>query len=112
MKHNDPELPNILKLAKRCLYSLEANDFTEPPTKVKFHQAGRGRKRFVPQVREALYDWFIDICSSLKARLSKSMFKAQCKIFYEQWLSQQEQEVPEEKKIEFSNKWIRGKNTT
>ena len=36
------------------------------------------------------------------------MFKAQCKIFYEQWLSQQEKEVPEEKKIVFSNKWIRG----
>ena len=36
------------------------------------------------------------------------MFTAQCKIFYEQWLSQQEKEVPEEKKIVFSNKWIRG----
>ena len=36
------------------------------------------------------------------------MFKAQYKIFYEQWLSQQEKEVPEEKKIVFSNKWIRG----
>ena len=55
-----------------------------------------------------MYDWFIDIRSSLKARLTKSMFKAQCKIFYEQWLSQQEKEVPEEKKIVFSNKWIRG----
>ena len=55
-----------------------------------------------------MYDWFIDIRPSLKGRLTKSMFKAQCKIFYEQWLSQQEKEVPEEKKIVFSNKWIRG----
>ena len=55
-----------------------------------------------------MYDWLIDIRSSLKARLPKSMFKAQYKIFYEQWLSQQEKEVPEEKKIVFSNKWIRG----
>ena len=55
-----------------------------------------------------MYDWFIDIRSSLKARLPKSMFKTQCKIFYEQWLSPQEKEVPEEKKIVFSNKWIRG----
>ena len=62
----------------------------------------------VPDVREAIYDWFIDIRSSLKARLLKSKFKARCKIFYEQWLSQQEKEVPEEKKIVFSNKWIRG----
>ena len=55
-----------------------------------------------------MYDWFIDIRSSLKARLPKSMFKAQCKIFHKQWLLQQEKEVPEEKKIVFSNKWIRG----
>ena len=55
-----------------------------------------------------MYDWFIGICSSLKARLTKSMFKVQCKIFYEQWLSQQKKEIPEEKKIVFSNKWIRG----
>ena len=54
-----------------------------------------------------MYDWFIDIRSSLKARLPKSMFKAQCKIFYEQWLLQQEKEFPEEKKIVYSNKQIR-----
>ena len=36
------------------------------------------------------------------------MFKAPCKTFHEQWLSQLEKEVPEEKKIVFSNKWIRG----
>ena len=97
-----------LKLGKRCLNSLETSNFTEPPTKNKFRQAGAGRKKSVPEVREAMYDWFIDIRSSLKARLPKSMFKASCKIFYEQWLSQQEKEVPEEKKIVFSNKWIRG----
>ena len=54
-----------------------------------------------------MYDWFIDIRSSLKARLPKSMFNAQCKIFYEQWLLQQEKEFPEEKKIVYSNKQIR-----
>ena len=55
-----------------------------------------------------MYDWFIEIRCTLKARLLKSMFKEQCKIFYEQWLSQEEEEIPEEKKIVFSNKWIRG----
>ena len=108
VKHNDPDLTNALKLGKRYLDSLEANDFTERPTKVKFRQEGGGRKKSVPEVREAMYDWFINIRSSLKARLPKSMFKAQCKIFHKQWLLQQEKEVPEEKKIVFSNKWIRG----
>ena len=108
VKHNDPDLSNALKLGTRCLDSLEANDFTEPPTKIKFRQAG-GRKTSVPEVRDTMYDWFIDIRSSLKGRLPKSMFKVQCNIFYEQWLLQQEKEVPEEKKIVFSNKWIRGR---
>ena len=89
VKHNDPYLSNALKLEKRCLDSLEPNKFTEPPTKVKFCQAGGGRKMPVPDVPEAMCDWFIDIRSILKARLPKCMFKAQCKIFYEQWLSQQ-----------------------
>ena len=83
VKHNDPDLSNALKLGKRCINSLEANDFTESPTKVKFCQARGGRKKSVPEVREAMYDWFVDIRSSLKARLPKAMFKAQCKIFYE-----------------------------
>ena len=87
VKHNDPDMWNALKLGKRCLDSLEANDFTEPPTKVKFRKAEGGRKKSVPEVCEAKYDWFIDIRSRLKARLPMSMFKAQCKIFYEQWLS-------------------------
>ena len=111
VKHNDPDLSNALKLGKRCLDSLEATDFIEPPTKVKFRQAGGGRKKSVPEVRDAMYHWFIDIRSGLKARLPKSMFNAHCQIFYEQWLLQQEKEVPEEKGIMFSNKWIRRKST-
>ena len=54
-----------------------------------------------------MYDWFIEIRCTLKARLLKSMFKEQCKIFYEQCLSHEEEEIPEEKRIGFSNKWIR-----
>ena len=104
VKHNDPDLTNALKLGKQYLDSLEAYDFTERPTKIKFRQEGGSRKKSVPEVREAMYDWFIDIRSSLKARHAKSMFKAQCKIFHKQWQSQQEKEVPEEKKIVFSNK--------
>ena len=53
------------------------------------------------------YDWFVDIRGTLKAKLPRSMFKSQCKLFYEQWMSQQSEEVPEENRILFSNKWIR-----
>ena len=58
-------------------------------------------------MREALFDWFIDVRSSLKARLPKKMFKTQCKVFYEQWLAQQPVGIREEKHIVFSNSRIR-----
>ena len=40
---------------------------SEPPAKVRYRQARGGRKMSVPEVREAMYDWFIDIRSSMKA---------------------------------------------
>ena len=35
------------------------------------------------------------------------MCKTQCKSFYQSWLSEQEELVPEEQQAVFSNKWIR-----
>ena len=54
-----------------------------------------------------MYDWFIDVRLTLKARLPKKMFKAQCKVFYQRCLSEQEEPVPKEKRIVFSNIWVR-----
>ena len=48
-------------------------------------------------VRQAIYDWFIDVRLIFKARLPKKMFKAQCKMFYQRWLSEQAGPVSEEK---------------
>ena len=66
-----------------------------------------GRKVTIPDVRQAIFEWFIDIRGTLKARLPRKMFKMQCHIFYEQWLAQQPEEVPKEKRINFSNRWIK-----
>ena len=35
------------------------------------------------------------------------MFKAQCKILYDQWLAQHPSEIPDDKKRVFSNQWIK-----
>ena len=37
-----------------------------------------------------------------------SIFITQAKEFYRRWLSQQENEVPEEKQLKFTKSWIRG----
>ena len=73
-------------------------------SKSKYRKEGGGRKVTTPKVREALFDWFVDVRGTLKARLPRKMFKAQCKILYNQWLAQQPNEIPDDKKIVFSNR--------
>ena len=65
------------------------------------------RKTTISDVRDALFYWFVDIRGTLKAHLPRKMFETQCKIFQEQQPAQQSKEVPENKKIVFSNRWIR-----
>ena len=60
---------------------------TAPPSKSKHRQKGGCRKITIPYVRQVLFKWFIDIHGILKRRLPMTMFKAQCKIFYKQWLA-------------------------
>ena len=72
-------------------------------SKSKYRKEGGGRKITISNVREALFEWFVDVRGTLKARLPRKMFNAQCKILYNQWLAQQPNEIPDDKKIVFSN---------
>ena len=62
-------------MAKRCFQKLESeelnDDFKNP--KKRFHSAGGGRKKKAPEVREELFQWFIDVRTSLQARLPKNV---------------------------------------
>lgn len=109
LKHDDPQFAKALKFGKRCLdYVLKTeNDVAEPASKKKYRQPGGGRKVVAPPVREALYDWFLDVRGSLKARLPRSLFKAQAKFLYDHWLEQQPDEI-KQLELVFSNKWIKG----
>ena len=54
-KHLDWEkqfLENVMK---------EESEIMAPVKKTKFHQAGGGRKLNIFDVRQAIYDWFIDV---------------------------------------------------
>ena len=97
-----------LKLGKKCLNQVEADKdaAAASPNKPKYCQAGGERKLTIPDVRQVLFEWFIDIRGALKVRLPRKMFTTQCKFFNEHWLAQQPEEVPEDKKITFSNRWI------
>lgn len=56
-----------------------------------------GRKITIPDKQHVLFDWFVDICGTLKAQLPTKMFKAQCKSFCDQWLTQQDEVIHGEK---------------
>ena len=112
-KHNDPQLVAAIKLGKRCydlaLKAENEEEITAPPCKSKYRQPGGGRKCAAPDVRQALYDWFIDIRGVLHARLPLSLFRAQAKYLYEKWLAQQPEEVKTNKKqLLFSDRWVKG----
>ena len=66
LKNDDPVMKKAVKLGKRCYENQIASqcDIKDPPTKSKFRNPGGGRKVTAPEVRETLYDWFIDIRGS------------------------------------------------
>ena len=105
LKKDDPVMKKAVKLGKRCYNQQMKNqlEIVELPTKSKFRNPGGERKVTAPEVREALYDWFIDVSSSFKARLLRSLFKTQAKFFYDSWWSQQSEEVKEQPPLTFSN---------
>ena len=107
VKHDDSNLKSAIFIGKRCYEqvteSKKSVQINVEPSKSKYRKAGSGRKTTILDVRDTLFDWFVDIRGTVKACLLRKMFKTQCKIFYEQWLLQQSSKVLEDKKIVFSN---------
>ena len=103
IKHDDPNLKSAIKLGKRCYEDMMKKEKTceieTQPSKTKYRKTGGGRKVTIPDVRQALFEWFIDVRSSLKGRFPMKMFKMQCHMLYDQWSAQQPEEIPEEKKL-------------
>ena len=81
VKHDNPTLTKALKLGRRCLNQVEIDEdaVTAPPCKSKYCQAGGGLKLTIPDFRQVLFEWFVDIRGTLKARLPRKMFTTQCK---------------------------------
>ena len=109
VKHDDPLLEKAIKMATRAMKRAASEDFDmeSDPQKKKYRAEGGGRKTTHASVRIKMYEWFIDVRGTLKARLPRTLFKSQCEVFYEEWLSQQKEPVPEEERPVFSNHWIR-----
>jgi len=104
---NSQEMKNVCKVAKRCYEKLGNGDFEDCVSRKKFRSLGGGQKAFAVEVRNELFQWFIDVRTSLNARLPKALFPLQANKIYEDWL-QQHPDTPEEEQLQFSNQWIKG----
>ena len=72
VKQDNPNLVKALKFAKPCYEKYLANNFEgEEPPKKRFRESGAGRKCKAPEVREAIFEWFINVRGVLKGRLQQ-----------------------------------------
>ena len=107
MKHDHNNLSKALKFAKRCHEKYLNDEFVdEEPSKKRFRESGGRRKCKAPEVREAVFEWFINVRGVLKGRLPIKMFRSKCQQVYDEWLKQQPEPVPEQDQLKFGKHWI------
>ena len=67
--HDDSNLKAAICLGKICyeqvIESKESGEINVEPSKSKYRKAGAGRNTTIPDVRDAIFDWFIDIRGTL-----------------------------------------------
>ena len=75
-------------------------------SKKKFRESGAGRKSQAVEVRQAAFEWFVDVRGSLKGRLPVTIFRSKCIELYQLWLEQQNEEIHVDNQLRFSKRWI------
>ena len=106
IKFEDKNFKMACKIASRSFESLtELTDSGACPPK-KSRAMGGGRKKSAPDVREALFTYFVDIRGSLKGRFPKRLLTLKARQLYSDWITQnslQENERP----LKFGNQWVK-----
>ena len=104
-KSNDDEFKAACKFATRSFEHLsELNDSSTCPPK-KMLATGGGRKKNAPEVREALFSYFVDVRESMKGRLPKLLLRLKAKQLYSEQLRKNPL-AEGEKSLKFGNRWI------
>ena len=88
-KSNDRSFLKALQMARRSYKNIINPSFEPPPKKFKqtFRVNGKsGPNMKVPEVRDGLYKWVVDIRSALKGQLPRSMFVAMAEKLQNDWI--------------------------
>ena len=73
----------------------------------KFCVVGAGAPRKFSSVRIKLFDFFLDIRFSLKARLPKKIFLGKAESLYRNCCEWKREDGVEPEKLNFSNRWLK-----
>jgi hypothetical protein len=107
-KSHEKEFLSATKFVVRCLEKLEKGDYDIEGnnTKSKLRLMGAGAPKRALEVRSALFDYFVDIRSTLKGRLPRFILQAKAKELYDTYREIKERtgEKPEELKL--TDKWL------
>ena len=107
VKDNNNNPSKALKFAKTCHEKYLNDEFVdEEPSKKRFRDSRGERKCKAPEVREAMFEWFINVRGVLKGRLPIKIFRSKCQQVYGEWLKQQPKPAPEQDQLKFSKHWI------
>ena len=112
-KHDDKSFKSASTLAVRCHKSILKNtwndieDENEKAPKKRSRESGGGRKPKEPEVRDAVFEWFLDVRGALKGRLPLMIFLRKCRGFYQNWLEQQAEDIPKNDRLKFGRHWVR-----
>ena len=68
---------------------------------------GDGAPKKAVEVRKALFKYFIDVRSALKARLPKGLFLANAKSLYKKYCKEQRKQGIKPGKLKFCNRWLK-----
>ena len=83
---------------------------TEDAGKQRKRAEGGGRKAKVPEIRVAMFQWFIDVRTALKGRISLKFFQWKCKQLHQAHIEYKEHEgetvTDEERNLNFSWTWV------
>jgi len=89
VKSSDKVLDKARAFGKRCyeVYKSqeEGLDGEELHANKRFRASGGGRKPIAPEVREAAFQWFLDVRGGLKGRLPRKLFRMKCLEFFAKW---------------------------
>jgi hypothetical protein len=105
----DPKFRAATKFVKRC-HDGHVQDHWKAikSTKSRRKISGSGSHPRLPELRLALFSWFVDVRTGLRGRLPRAALVAKAKAMYSDYVAFSQQHNTTIEKLSFSKSWVKG----